>query len=83
MSGHREISGGRSTREEDRMPKQYKVFSVEDTQQNPKKERWGWVLLDDNGEPLAVSASFHGNERDAKDHAKKTKENANAPVTGP
>jgi hypothetical protein len=64
------------------MPKQYKVFSVEGGTQQSPKTKWGWVLFDDNDEPLAVSASFHDNKRDAEDHAKKTKRNADAPVTG-
>jgi hypothetical protein len=60
------------------MPKQYKVFSVEGS-----TKKWGWVLFDDNGEPLAVSAKFSDDETAAKNNAKKAKENANAPVTGP
>jgi hypothetical protein len=63
------------------MPKQYKVFSVEGDTQQGQKKKWGWVLLDDSGEPIAVSASFHDNKRDAEDAAKKTKDNTGA--TGP
>jgi hypothetical protein len=61
------------------MPKQYKVFSVD----GGSTKKWGWVLFDDNGEPLAVSAEFQDGRKAAEDQAKKTKENANAPVTGP